>query len=102
MESFPARAPAPFSRARPRSLAVDLRGRRDRPFGDCDEKTSRLMRHFSRHGDLATANFPHCNTYINLKVLIQLKFGAPAITYSTSGKNHFHEMNGDAGMAGWK
>ena len=22
--------------------------------------------------------------------------------YSTSGKNHFHEMNGDVGMAGWK
>ena len=20
----------------------------------------------------------------------------------TSGKNHFHEMNGDVGMAGWK
>ena len=20
----------------------------------------------------------------------------------TSGKNHFHEMNGDIGMAGWK
>ena len=24
-------------------------------------------------------------------------------TYNyTSGKNHFHEMNGDVGMAGWK
>ena len=22
--------------------------------------------------------------------------------YYTSGKNHFHEMNGDVGMAGWK
>ena len=22
--------------------------------------------------------------------------------YTTSGKNHFHEMNGDVGMAGWK
>ena len=21
---------------------------------------------------------------------------------NTSGKNHFHEMNGDVGMAGWK
>ena len=21
---------------------------------------------------------------------------------ATSGKNHFHEMNGDVGMAGWK
>ena len=21
---------------------------------------------------------------------------------TTSGKNHFHEMNGDVGMAGWK
>ena len=24
------------------------------------------------------------------------------IQYNTSGKNHFHEMNGDVGMAGWK
>ena len=24
------------------------------------------------------------------------------IGFSTSGKNHFHEMNGDVGMAGWK
>ena len=26
----------------------------------------------------------------------------PIQVYSTSGKNHFHEMNGDVGMAGWK
>ena len=24
------------------------------------------------------------------------------IIIHTSGKNHFHEMNGDVGMAGWK
>ena len=24
------------------------------------------------------------------------------IVYTTSGKKHFHEMNGDVGMAGWK
>ena len=24
------------------------------------------------------------------------------ILYTTSGKNHFHEMSGDVGMAGWK
>ena len=23
------------------------------------------------------------------------------IVYSTSGKNHFYNMNGDVGMAGW-
>ena len=25
-----------------------------------------------------------------------------ATANTTSGKNHFHEMNGDVGMAGWK
>ena len=30
----------------------------------------------------------------------QIQFGS--IDYCTSGKNHFHEMNGDVGMAGWK
>ena len=24
------------------------------------------------------------------------------VVLCTSGKNHFHEMNGDVGMAGWK
>ena len=24
------------------------------------------------------------------------------LLYNTSGKNHFHEMNGDVGMARWK
>ena len=27
------------------------------------------------------------------------KYGS---TLYTSGKNHFHEMNGDVGMAGWR
>ena len=59
MEPLPAcRSPPPFLA---RAHDLDLRGRRrGRPFGACDEKTSRLMRHFTRHGDLATANFPHC------------------------------------------
>ena len=26
----------------------------------------------------------------------------PFLISGTSGKNHFHEMNGDVGMAGWK
>ena len=26
----------------------------------------------------------------------------PCLFSFTSGKNHFHEMNGDVGMAGWK
>ena len=26
----------------------------------------------------------------------------PFLLLHTSGKNHFHEMNGDVGMAGWK
>ena len=28
--------------------------------------------------------------------------GGFPISYYTSGKNHFHEMSGDVGMAGWK
>ena len=28
--------------------------------------------------------------------------GRYLIIIFTSGKNHFHEMNGDVGMAGWK
>ena len=27
---------------------------------------------------------------------------AVTVILYTSGKNHFHEMNGDVGMAGWK
>ena len=31
----------------------------------------------------------------------QTRVSQPSHKY-TSGKNHFHEMNGDVGMAGWK
>ena len=31
-----------------------------------------------------------------------LHFAARSVDNYTSGKNHFHEMNGDVGMAGWK
>ena len=31
-----------------------------------------------------------------------LFLSSTANTAITSGKNHFHEMNGDVGMAGWK
>ena len=43
----------------------------------------------------------------NYKVFLYLEVSAilsvmrRAIIF-TSGKNHFHEMNGDVGMAGWK
>ena len=44
-----------------------------RPFGACDEKTSRLMRYFSRYGDLATANFPHCNYCLRMRVITRIR-----------------------------
>ena len=39
-----------------------------------------------------------CTDRINSKNLIVY----PIKSICTSGKNHFHEMNGDVGMAGWK
>ena len=47
--------------------------------------------------------FPHFihTNYLLYTEMLGSSGGFP-ISYYTSGKNHFHEMNGDVGMAGWK
>ena len=38
---------------------------------------------------------------VQFVVRVQVSIHQPTF-FCTSGKNHFHEMNGDVGMAGWK
>ena len=46
-------------------------------------------------------NEPQCSwMFVWQKSPVYLSFNTSGI--NTSGKNHFHEMNGDVGMAGWK
>ena len=61
-------SPAPFSQVHSRLIYA----RRNRPFGDCNEKISCLVRHFTRHGDLATTNFPHW--YVHTAVVLILQY----------------------------
>ena len=63
---------------------------------------------------VSIADFSSVNGIKSLKVIPTLQAVPKLLVISTavpigvgvvlltSGKNHFHEMNGDVGMAGWK
>ena len=52
----------------------------------------------------------HCSVHLTVDNFIHVRFKPTYYHFVTkhssalytSGKNHFHEMNGDVGMAGWK
>ena len=46
-------------------------------------------------------NPPACSLERKALLSTKARYAGQLNTY-TSGKNHFHEMNGDVGMAGWK
>ena len=50
-----------------------------------------------------TAQYTHTLTVTTRgEYTCTLENNRPSSDSTTSGKNHFHEMNGDVGMAGWK